>query len=59
MTLTLRCLGPQESSDRENIFLVSDVLQCPYCELKFSSNADLKQHLAFDHPDREIPPEET
>jgi len=34
-------------------------LQCPYCELKFASESDLKQHLAFDHPDREVPPDET
>jgi len=37
---------------------MSDVLQCPYCELKFASTADLKQHHAFDHPDREVPPDE-
>jgi len=35
---------------------MSGVLQCPYCELKFSSKSDLDQHLAFDHPGRE--PEE-
>jgi sarcosine oxidase delta subunit len=34
------------------------VIQCPYCELKFATESDLKQHIAFDHPDREIPPEE-
>lgn len=33
------------------------VIQCPYCELKFASESDLKQHLAFDHPDREVPPD--
>ena len=33
---------------------MTDVLQCPYCELKFASQADLKQHLAFDHPDHEV-----
>jgi hypothetical protein len=32
---------------------MSDILQCPYCELKFASTADLKQHLAFDHPDHQ------
>ena len=37
---------------------MSDVLQCPYCELKFASEADRKQHIAFDHPDREVPEEE-
>ena len=38
---------------------MSDVLQCPYCELRFASEADLKQHLAFDHPDREIQEEQS
>ena len=32
---------------------MSEVLQCPYCELKFGSKADLAQHLAFDHPEHE------
>ncbi len=30
-----------------------DVLQCPHCDLKFSSRSDLNQHLAFDHPNRD------
>jgi uncharacterized C2H2 Zn-finger protein len=29
---------------------VDDVLQCPHCDLKFASRADLNQHIAFDHP---------
>jgi hypothetical protein len=37
---------------------MTDVLQCPYCELKFSSKADLDQHLAFDHPEHEAEEEE-
>jgi uncharacterized C2H2 Zn-finger protein len=36
---------PQEAT-------VDDVLQCPHCDLKFASRADLSQHIAFDHPDR-------
>ncbi len=32
---------------------VAEALQCPYCELKFASDADLKQHLMFDHPGRD------
>jgi hypothetical protein len=28
-------------------------IQCPYCDLKFASEADLRQHIAFDHPNRE------
>ncbi len=31
---------------------MDDVLQCPHCDLKFASRADLNQHIAFDHPDR-------
>ncbi|MGH2729102.1 MAG: C2H2-type zinc finger protein [Actinomycetota bacterium] len=27
-----------------------DVLQCPYCELRFRSESELQQHIAFDHP---------
>ena len=29
------------------------IIQCPYCDLKFASEADLRQHLAFDHPEHE------
>jgi hypothetical protein len=28
-----------------------DVMQCPECELKFLSPAELDQHLALDHPE--------
>jgi hypothetical protein len=28
-----------------------DVIQCPECELRFLSPAELDQHLAFDHPE--------
>ncbi|MGI8774611.1 MAG: hypothetical protein ACR2KQ_06310 [Actinomycetota bacterium] len=27
-----------------------DVLQCPICELRFTSRSELEQHKAFDHP---------
>jgi hypothetical protein len=27
-----------------------DVLQCPYCELRFRSESELQQHISFDHP---------
>jgi hypothetical protein len=28
-----------------------DVIQCPECELRFLSPAELDQHLALDHPE--------
>jgi uncharacterized C2H2 Zn-finger protein len=37
---------------------MDDVLQCPHCDLKFASRADLNQHLAFDHPDRDTDQDE-
>ena len=40
------------AADREEP-KVNDVLQCPHCDLKFASRADLNQHIAFDHPDRD------
>ena len=30
---------------------MTDVLQCPYCVLRFSTQSELDQHKAFDHPD--------
>ena len=38
---------------------MTDVLQCPYCYLRFTSRSELEQHKAFDHPGREqeqVPP---
>ena len=29
---------------------MSDVLQCPYCALRFSTRSELDQHKALDHP---------
>jgi hypothetical protein len=38
-----------------------DVLQCPYCNLRFATRSDLQQHQAFDHPrvEEEEPPTST
>jgi uncharacterized C2H2 Zn-finger protein len=38
---------------------VDEVLQCPHCDLKFGSRADLNQHIAFDHPSRDQPQDES
>lgn len=32
---------------------MTDVLQCPYCDLRFISRSELEQHKAFDHSGRE------
>ena len=32
---------------------MSDVLQCPYCDLRFTSRSELEQHKSFDHPKEE------
>jgi hypothetical protein len=32
---------------------MTDVLQCPYCDLRFTSRSELEQHKTFDHPERE------
>jgi hypothetical protein len=29
---------------------MTDVLQCPYCDLRFSTRSELEQHKSFDHP---------
>jgi hypothetical protein len=29
---------------------VTDVRQCPYCELRFASRNELEDHVACDHP---------
>ncbi len=41
--------------DDEEEERVDDVLQCPHCDLKFGSRADLQQHIAFDHPNKDQP----
>jgi hypothetical protein len=38
---------------------MTDVLQCPYCDLRFSTRSELEQHKAFDHPGREQEPPAT
>ena len=30
---------------------MSDVRQCPECELRFGSEWELREHLAVEHPD--------
>ena len=32
---------------------MTDVLQCPYCALRFTSRSELEQHKSFDHPKEE------
>lgn len=29
---------------------MTDVLQCPYCDLRFTTRSELEQHKSFDHP---------
>ena len=29
---------------------MTEVLQCPYCDLRFSTRSELEQHKALDHP---------
>ncbi len=31
-------------------------IQCPECELRFSSDRDLDDHIRLDHPDRNFEP---
>jgi hypothetical protein len=31
---------------------MTDVLQCPECELRFTSRSELEMHIAVDHPER-------
>ena len=38
---------------------MTEVLQCPYCDLRFSTRSELEQHKAFDHPRREQEPPPT
>jgi hypothetical protein len=35
---------------------MTEVLQCPYCDLRFSTRSELEQHKAFDHPEPEQEP---
>ena len=37
---------------------MSDVHQCPFCELRFVNLAELNFHIQLDHPDREVPERE-
>jgi hypothetical protein len=38
---------------------MTEVLQCPYCDLRFSTRSELEQHKAFDHPRSEEKPPAT
>ena len=40
---------------------MTEVLQCPYCDLRFSTRSELEQHKSFDHlhPQREQEPPAT
>lgn len=31
-------------------------IQCPVCELRFSNDRDLDDHLRIDHPDKHLEP---
>ncbi len=37
---------------------MSEVLQCPYCSLRFTTQSELEQHKAIDHPRAEEEKEE-
>lgn len=37
---------------------MSDVHQCPFCELRFVNLAELNFHIQLDHPDRDVPERE-
>jgi hypothetical protein len=39
---------PERSSAR--LDTVSDVHQCPYCELRFATRNEVEDHVAVDHP---------
>ena len=46
------------SSDQRDDAAMSDVHQCPFCELRFVNLAELQFHIQLDHPDREVPERE-
>ncbi len=37
---------------------MAETRQCPFCELVFPNIFELQSHIAFDHPDREVPDRE-
>ena len=43
---------------REARAMSYDVHQCPFCELRFTSLAELNFHIQLDHPDRSVPERE-
>ena len=47
--------GPSHRRDDGSM---SDVHQCPFCELRFINLAELNFHIQLDHPDRDVPERE-
>ena len=47
------CAGPARQTG-----VMSDVHQCPFCELRFVNLAELNFHIQLDHPDRDVPERE-
>ena len=37
---------------------MADTHPCPFCELIFTSVAELQFHISLDHPDRQVPDRE-
>lgn len=44
-----------ERLPRRDDGVMSDVHQCPFCELRFVHLSELKFHIEMDHPDRTVP----
>lgn len=34
---------------------MTEVHQCPFCELRFALVTELQTHIHIDHPDRKVP----
>jgi hypothetical protein len=46
------------AGERRDTDPMSDVHQCPFCELRFVNLAELNFHIQQDHPDRKVPERE-
>ena len=46
------------ATGRRDTGLVTDVHQCPFCELIFPNIPELQFHITTDHPDRDVPERE-